>query len=263
MSTKIHPTALVDSKAQLGENVEIGAFSVIGPDVTIGDGSKVWHHATIWGYAIIGEKNEIFPYVSIGMPTQDLKFKGGRPGVRLGDRNTIREYTSINCDTLDGHFTEVGSDNLLLSYCHVGHGCKVGNHLIASNGATFAGHVEVEDHVGVSGGGVAVHQFCRIGRYSYIGGCSKVVQDIPPFMLGDGNPARIRMFNKVGLERAGFDEARMKAVKFLFKSFYRDGLNRTQAIQRARSSEHAASPDVVHFLDFVERSERGITAGAR
>ncbi|MEM9159869.1 MAG: acyl-ACP--UDP-N-acetylglucosamine O-acyltransferase [Verrucomicrobiota bacterium] len=263
MATNIHPTAVIDPKANLGEGVEVGPYSVIGPDVTIGKGTKVWHHATIWGYTFLGEDCEVYPYASIGMQTQDLKFKGGRPGTRIGDRTVIREYTSIHAATSDGDFTVIGDDNYFLAYCHVGHCCTIGNHLIASNGATFAGHVEVEDHVTVGGGGTAIHQFCKIGEYSFIGGCAKVEQDIAPFMLGEGHPAKIRVFNKVGLERNGFDADRMKVVKFLFRTFYRDGLNRQQAVEKVTSSEFADTADAQKFLAFVEASQRGLAAGSK
>ena len=263
MASKIHPTALVDPKAEIADDVEIGPYAVVGPDVIIGFGTKIWHHATIWGDSIIGSDCEVYPYASIGMKTQDLKYKGGRPGTRIGDRNIIREYASINAATNDGEYTEIGDDNYFLAYCHVGHCCKIGNHLVASNGATFAGHVVVEDHVGVGGGGTAIHQFCRIGQHSFIGGCSKVEQDIPPFMLGDGNPARIRMFNKVGLERSGFSPEQIAIVKFLFKSFYRDGLNRKQAIEFVEASEYADREEAKAYLAFARASERGLTGGGK
>ena len=263
MATNIHPTAVVDPNAKLEDGVEVGPYAIVGPDVTLGRGTKIWHHATVWGYTFVGADCEIYPYASVGMQTQDLKFKGGRPGTRIGDRTVIREYTSIHAATKDGDFTEIGDDNYFLAYCHVGHCCKIGNHLIASNGATFAGHVVVEDHVTVGGGGTAIHQFCHMGAYSFVGGCSKVEQDVAPFLLADGNPARVRIFNKVGLERAGFDAERLKVVKYLFKSFYREGLNRQQAIDRVRGSEYADTVDAKHFVDFVEKSERGLAAGMR
>lgn len=263
MSSKIHPTAVVDPKAELAADVEVGPFAIIGPEARIGAGTKIWHHATIWGNTSIGEACEIYPYASIGMQTQDLKFKGGSPGVKIGDRNIFREYVSINAATNDGESTELGNDNYLLAYCHVGHCCKIGNHLIASNGATFAGHVIVEDHVGVGGGGTAIHQFCHIGYRSFIGGCAKVEQDIPPFMLGDGNPAKIRMFNKVGLERGGFTPEQMSAVKFIFKAFYREGLNRQQAIELVKSSQFADTEEVTSYVAFAEASERGLTGGSK
>ncbi len=262
MATEIHPTAIVDSNAEIADGVSIGAYSVIGPDVRIGANSKIWHQANVWGNTVIGESCEIYPFASVGMKTQDLKFKGGSPGTRIGDRNVIREYVSINAATNEGEFTEIGNDNLFLAYCHVGHCCKIGNHLIASNGATFAGHVIVEDHVGVGGGGTAIHQFCHIGQHSFIGGCAKVEQDIPPFMLGDGHPAKVRMFNKVGLERSGFDAEQIRTVKRIFRTFYRDGLNRQQAIAALKEGEFADTPEARVFIEFAESSERGLAGGS-
>lgn len=262
MAIEIHPTAIVDPQAELGEGVSVGAFSVIGPDVKIGANTKIWHQANVWGNTSIGADCEIYPFASVGMRTQDLKFQGGNPGTLIGDRNVIREYVSINAATNDGEYTEIGDDNYFLAYCHVGHCCKIGNHLIASNGATFAGHVVVEDHVNIGGGGTAIHQFCHIGQYSFIGGCSKVEQDIPPFMLGDGHPAKIRMFNKVGLERSGFDAEQLQTVKRLFKLFYREGLNRQQALEAIKSSEIADRDEAKTFIAFAESSERGLVGGS-
>ena len=262
MATNIHPTAIIDPRAELGDGVFVGPYSVIGPDVKIGANTKIWHQANVWGNTSIGESCEIYPFASVGMQTQDMKFSGGNPGTRIGDRNVIREYVSINAATNDGEYTEIGDDNLFLAYCHVGHCCKIGNHLIASNGATFAGHVVVEDHVGIGGGGTAIHQFCHIGQYSFIGGCSKVEQDIPPFMLGDGHPAKIRMFNKVGLERSGFDSRQIQGIKQLFKLFYREGLNRQQAIEAIKGSEIADREEVKTFIAFAESSERGLAGGS-
>lgn len=263
MSTAIHPTAVIDPAAELADGVEVGPYAVIGPSVRIGKGTRVWHHATVWGNTSVGQDCEIFPYASIGMQTQDLKFKGGNPGVKIGDRNVFREYVSINAATNDGDFTEIGNDNYLLAYSHVGHCCKLGNHIIASNGVAFAGHVIVEDYAGIGGGGTAIHQFCHIGTRSFIGGCAKVEQDIPPYMLGDGNPAKIRMFNKVGLERSGFTPEQMAAVKFLFKAFYREGLNRQQAVEMVLGSQYADTAEAKSYVAFVERSERGITGGSK
>lgn len=262
MASEIHPTAIIDPKAELAEGVSVGAYSVVGPGVRIGPNTKLWHQTNIWGNTTIGADCEIYPFASIGMKTQDLKHKGGNPGTRIGNRNVIREYVSINAATNDGEYTEIGDDNLFLAYCHVGHCCKIGNHLIASNGATFAGHVIVEDHVGVGGGGTAIHQFCHIGQYSFIGGCAKVEQDIPPFMLGDGHPAKIRMFNKVGLERGGFTSEQLSVIKRVFKIFYRDGLNRQQALAALKEGEIANQEEAKIFVAFAESSERGLAGGS-
>ncbi len=263
MGANIHSTAIVDPAANLADDVEVGPYAVIGAGVTLGSGCKVWHHASVWGNTTLGEGCEIYPYACIGMQTQDLKYKGGDPGVRIGARNVFREYVTINAATNDGEYTEIGDDNYLLAYSHVGHCCKLGNHIIASNGVAFAGHVTVGDYAGIGGGGTAIHQFCQIGEHSYIGGCSKVEQDIPPFLLGDGHPAKIRMFNKVGLERAGFSQEQLSVVKFLFKTFYREGLNRQQAIDVVNGSQYKDTSEAVSFLSFAHRSERGLTGGSK
>ncbi len=262
MTGEIHPTAIVDPNAKLAEGVSVGAYSIIGPGVKLGRGTKIWHQANIWGNTTIGEDCEIYPFASVGMKTQDLKFKGGDPGVLIGDRNVIREYVSINAATNEGEYTEIGDDNLFLAYCHVGHCCKIGNHLIASNGATFAGHVVVEDHVGIGGGGTAIHQFCHIGQHAFIGGCAKVEQDIPPYMLGDGHPAKIRIFNKIGLERNGFSPEQLSVIKRIFKIFYRDGLNRQQALAELKNGDIADSKEAKAFIAFAESSERGLAGGS-
>jgi len=263
MATSMHPTAIVDPGAELGEGVEIGPYTVVGPGVRLGPRCKLWHHCSVLGDTTLGEDCVAYPFACIGSESQDLKYKGGRVGVRIGARNRFREYVSINAGSEDGEYTTLGDDNYLLAYCHVGHGCRIGRHLVASNGAALAGHVVVEDYVGIGGGGVAVHQFCRLGERSFIGGCSKVEQDVPPFMLADGNPARIRSYNKVGLRRQGFDDAQFAAVKAIFRAFYREGLNRNQAIERVRSGPHADAPEAVRFLAFAESGTRGLTGPAR
>lgn len=262
MTGEIHPTAIVDPHAELAKGVSVGAHSIIGPGVKLGRGTKIWHQANIWGNTTIGEDCEVYPFASVGMKTQDLKFEGGNPGTRIGDRNVIREYVSINAATIEGEYTEIGDDNLFLAYCHVGHCCKIGNHLIASNGATFAGHVIVEDHVGIGGGGTAIHQFCHIGQHAFIGGCAKVEQDIPPFMLGDGHPAKIRVFNKIGLERNGFNSEQLSVIKRIFKIFYRDGYNRQQALAELKKGDISGSEETKAFIAFAESTERGLAGGS-
>ena len=182
-------TAIVHPKAQIGSGCEIGPYCVIGENVALGDGCQLHSHVVIDGHTKLGRENEIFPFASLGLKTQDLKWKGGVTRTEIGDRNTFREYVTIHSATGDGEVTRVGSHNNILAYCHIAHNCTLGNHIIMSNVATLAGHVTVEDHA-VIGGLAAVHQFCRIGKMSMIGGCSKIVQDVPPFMIVDGNPAR-------------------------------------------------------------------------
>ena len=201
--TDIHATAIVADAAEIGENVSIGPYCIVGGDVKLADGVELLSHVVVDGHTEIGEENEIFPFAAVGTRSQDLKWKGGTTWTVIGDRNTIRENVTIHSATGDGDATRIGSDNLLLSYVHIAHDVRLGNHIIMSNVATLAGHVEVEDNV-VIAGLAAVHQFCRVGRFAIIGGCSKVVQDVPPYMLADGSPARSKTINKIGLERNGF-----------------------------------------------------------
>ena len=260
MSARIHPSAVIEPGAQLGAEVEVGAFCYVGGEVTLGAGTRLHHHASVEGFTSVGERCEIFPYACIGGKTQDLKYKGGNPGVRIGDRNTFREYVSVHAATKDGEFTVIGNDNTILAYSHVAHDCQLGSHIIASNSVGLAGHVIVEDHVAL-GAKCGVHQFCRIGAFAMVGAMSKIVQDVPPYIIADGNPAVARSINKVGLERNGFGVDRLEAVKQAFRVFYRAGHNRTQAFEKMHAHALGTSEDFKRFLTFVERSERGVVAG--
>ncbi len=260
MATQIHPTAILETGAQLGADVQIGAYAYVGPKVVIGDGTVLHHHANVEGLTTLGRQCEVFPFTCIGTKTHDLKFKGGEPGLIVGDRNVFREYVSIHGATNDGEFTQIGHDNVLLAYSHIAHDCIVSNHLVMSAQSALAGHVVVEDHVNI-GWGAGVHQFCRIGAHVMLGAMSKIVQDVPPFIIADGNAAIARSINKVGLERNGFTPERMDAVKQAFRIFYRTGLNRTQAFDAMHKHALSAAPDFQHFLRFVEKSERGVIAG--
>ena len=253
----IHPTAVIHPHARLGDGCEIGPFCVIGEHVVLGDRCHLHSHVVIDGHTTLGRENSIFPFASIGLQTQDLKWRGGITRTQIGDGNTFREYVTIHSATGDGEATTVGSRNHILAYCHVAHNVTLGNHVIMSNVATLAGHVTVEDHA-VIGGLAAIHQFCRIGKMSIIGGCSKVVQDVPPFMLADGNPAGTRTINKVGLERNGVSEATQAALKQAYKILFRDGLTITNALARIEA-ELPALPEVQHLIQFVRASERGIS----
>lgn len=260
MARSLHPTAIIEPGAQLGEDVIIGAYAYVGPEVVLGDGCKLHHHATVEGYTTLGRECELYPFTCIGTKTQDLKFRGGRPGTRIGDRNIFREYTSVHGATKDGEFTVLGNDNLLLAYCHVAHDCQVGNNLIASNSVGLAGHVVVDDHVTL-GAKCGVHQFCRVGSHVMVGAMSKIVQDVPPYLIADGNPAIARSINKIGLERHGFSAEQLESIKHAFRIFYRTGLNRTQAFEKLHAHPLAATPEFRNFLQFVEKSERGVIAG--
>lgn len=260
MPTSIHETAIVEPGAVLGVDVVVGAYAYVGPRVSLGDGTVLHHHATVEGFTAMGAGCEVFPHACVGLKTQDLKFKGGTPGTRIGDRNVFREFCTIHAATNDGDFTVVGSDNNFLAYTHVAHDCTVGSHVIMSNCATLAGHMTVGDHV-VMGGFAAAHQFCRIGNHAMIGGMSKVVQDVPPFVIADGNPAVVRSINRIGLERAGFAPDQLDAVKAAYRIFYRDGLNRSQALDALLVHPSAGTAEFQQFIGFIKTSERGLTAG--
>jgi UDP-N-acetylglucosamine acyltransferase len=260
MAKQIHPTAIIEPGAKLGEDVVIGAYAFVGAESAIGDRTILHHHASVEGNTTVGAACEIFPFTCIGTKTQDLKYKGGNPGVRIGDRNVFREYVSVHGATKDGEFTVIGNDNTILAYSHVAHDCQLGSHIIASNSVGLAGHVIVEDHVAL-GAKCGVHQFCRIGAFAMVGAMSKIVQDVPPYIIADGNPAIARSINKVGLERNGFTVERLEAVKQAFRVFYRAGHNRTQAFEKMHAHPLGSSDDFKHFLTFVERSERGVVAG--
>jgi UDP-N-acetylglucosamine acyltransferase len=253
----IHPSAVIDPKAEVGEGCQIGPYCVLGANVVLGPGCRLHSHVVIDGHTTLGRGNEIFPFASIGLKTQDLKWKGGVTRTEIGDHNTFREYVTIHSATGDGETTVVGSNNHLLAYCHVAHNVRIGDHIIMSNVATLAGHVTVEDHA-VVGGLAAVHQFCRIGRMAIIGGCSKVVQDVPPFMLADGNPAETRTVNKVGLERNGVSEEAQSALRHAYKILFREGLTVSNALDRI-VLELPKLPEVEHLVRFVRASERGIS----
>jgi UDP-N-acetylglucosamine acyltransferase len=253
----IHPTAIIHPKAEIGPGCHIGPYCVIGEHVVLGSGCRLHSHVVIDGFTRLGRDNEVFPFASIGLKTQDLKWKGGTTRTEVGDHNTFREHVTIHSATGDGETTVVGSHNHLLAYSHVAHNAQVGNHIIMSNVATLGGHVLVEDHA-VVGGLAAVHQFCRIGKMAIIGGCSKVVQDVPPFMLADGNPAETRTVNKVGLERNGVSEEAQTALKHAYRLLFREGLTITNALARIEA-EVKALPEIRHLVTFTRASERGIS----
>ena len=253
----LHPTAIIHAKAQIGRDCEIGPYCVIGENVILGDRCRLHAHVVVDGYTQMGSGNEVFPFASIGLKTQDLKWKGGVTRTTIGDDNTYREAVTINSATADGEATVVGSRNHILAYSHIAHNVQLGNNVIMSNVATLAGHVVVEDQA-VIGGLAAVHQFCRIGCMAIIGGCSKVVQDVPPYMLADGNPAETRTVNKVGLERNGVPEESQAALRQAYRILFRDGLTISNALIRIET-EVALCPEVRHLLEFVRSSQRGIS----
>jgi UDP-N-acetylglucosamine acyltransferase len=254
--TTIHPTAIVSPKAQIDAGCTIGPYCVVGADVVLGARCVLHSHVVIDGNTVLGEGNDIYPFATIGLKTQDLKWKGGTTSTRIGDFNTIREHVTIHSATGDGECTTVGSRNNLLAGSHVAHNVVMGNHVIMSNVGTLAGHVIVEDYA-VVGGLAAIHQFCRIGKMSIIGGCSKVVQDVPPFMMADGNPATTRTINKVGMMRNGVSEEAQSALKQAYRILFRSGLTIPNALTKMEA-ELPQLPEVQHLIAFARASERGL-----
>ena len=252
----IHPSAIIHPKAQIGSGCEIGPFCVIGEHVTLGDNCRLHSHTVIDGLTRLGSGNEIFPFAAIGMKTQDLKYKGGAPRLEIGENNVFREGVTVHCATNDGEATVIGSHNLFIIQAHVAHDCILGNHIIMSGFAGLAGHCVVEDHA-IFGGYVAVHQFCRIGKLSMIGGCSKIVQDVPPFMIVDGNPGETRTINKIGLERNGISDEAQTALRAAYKIIFRESLTMTNALAKVEG-ELPLLPEVKHLVEFIRASERGI-----
>ena len=253
---RIHPTAIVDAGAEIGAAVDIGPYCVIGAGVTLGDGCRLQHHVTLCGPSKIGRDNEFYAFASVGQKTQDLKYGGEPTYLEVGDGNTFREFVTVHRGTAPGSYTRVGSRGNFLAYSHIAHDCVVGDDVIFSNNGTLAGHVTVEDHA-VIGGLTAVHQFCRIGKLAITGGCSKIVQDVPPFMIADGNAAVVRGINKVGMERKGFAPESIRAVKEAYRVIYRSDLNVKQAIERIEQTL-PETPEIQHLLGFLAASKRGI-----
>ena len=261
MAASIHPTAIIEPGAELGADVQIGAYAFVGTGVQLGAGTQLHHHSSVEGRTTLGAKCELFPYACIGGKTQDLKYKGGRPGLRIGERNVFREYVTVHAATFDDEFTVIGSDNTILAYSHIAHDCIVGDHCVMSNGTMLAGHVIVEDHVIIGGYG-GVHQFCRLGAYAMLSATAKLVQDLPPFFIADGTPAVVRAYNKIGLERNGHTPEQLDRVKQIFRILYRDGLNRTQALEKLAAHPEASSAEFQRVIAFAAKSTRGLTPGA-
>ena len=254
----IHKTAIIHRDAEVPQDCDIGPYCVLGAGVVLGAGCRLHSHVVLEGPTRIGKGNQFFPFCSVGQKTQDLKYRSEPTHLIIGDQNVFREFVTVNRATGKGDKTVVGSHNTELAYSHIAHDCVLGNHIVMSNCGTLAGHVTVEDHA-VIGGLTAVHQFCRIGKMAITGGCSKVVQDVPPFMMADGNPAEVRTINKVGLERNGVSEAGQKHLRAAFKLLYREsGLNIGDAVAKIRK-EIPDCPEIAHLCNFVDKSERGIS----
>lgn len=253
---QIHPTAIVDQRAEIGVGTIVGPYCVVGADVVLGPECWLQHHVTLAGPMKAGPRNKFYAYCSIGQQTQDLKYRGEPTYLEIGDENTFREFVTVNRSTTAEGKTRIGNRGNFLAYSHIGHDCNVGDAVVFSNNGTLAGHVEVGDHA-VMGGLTAVHQFCRLGRFAITGGCSKIVQDVPPFMIADGNPAKVRGINVVSLERNGFPPETIKTIKEAFRLIYRSKFNTGQAVE-AMERELPPSAEIAQIIEFVRTTERGI-----
>jgi len=253
----IHPTAIVDPRTRIAETAEIGPYCIIGADVEIGPRTQLLAHVYLEGVTVIGEDNVFHPYSSVGVASQDLKYKGERSETRIGNRNKIREFVTIHRGTEGGGLlTEIGDDTLVMAYAHIAHDVRIGSHAVISNGVTFGGHVTVGDWA-VIGAFSGVHQFCRVGRHAMIGGYSVITQDVLPFAL-TVSPRETKVFgpNKTGLERRGFEAEAIANLHKAFRILTKSGLNTTQAVDRI-SNEVEIGPEIEELLAFIASSERG------
>jgi UDP-N-acetylglucosamine acyltransferase len=255
----IHPTAIIDPKAEIGEEVEIGPYSVIEKDVSIGTGTKIGPHVVIRERTRIGKECQIFQFASIGEAPQFVGYKGEKTFVQIGDHNIIREFVTLHRGTAKGWGkTVIGNENFIMAYSHVAHDCQIGNQVVMANGATLAGHILIEDFA-IIGGLVAIHQFCRVGTYAIIGGLTGVLMDIPPYTKAQGDRARLFGLNTVGLKRANFSEETLKALKKAYRIIFRSGLTLEKAMKQVGEDEISQVPEVQHFLQFIQGSKRGIS----
>jgi UDP-N-acetylglucosamine acyltransferase len=255
MSANIHSSAVIHQDVQIGDNVDIGAFAIVGEGCVIGDGCTVAARATLERFVHLGQNVKIGSGSILGGDPQDLKFKGEKTTVEIGDGTTIREFTTINRGTSQSFKTTVGKNCFLMSYVHLAHDCHVGDGVIISNGTQLAGHVTIDEKAIISGL-VGFHQFATIGRYSFIGGCSRVAKDVPPYVKAVGNPIKLYGLNSVGLERNGFPEDVRRELKRAYRLFFKSELNLSQARERA-AAELQPFPEIQEFLAFFDRSDRG------
>ena len=255
--SNIHPTAIIPPGAQIDDNVTIGPYCVVGQHVKLGAGTVLQSHVVVDGHTTIGRDCQLFPFACIGMKTQDLKYAGGITYAEIGDQTVLREFSTIHTGTKDGEVTKVGHKCLIMAYCHIAHGCVVGNEVIMSNSAQLAGEAKVEDFA-IIAGMTGVHQFCRIGTMAMIGGATKVRQDCPPYMITDGEQAAVIGPNIVGLQRHGISPETRAALKEVYRLIYREGLNRSQAMERIKY-EVPDLPEIRHLVEFYQQSTRGVT----
>jgi len=257
MKKKIHASSIVDSRAEIDTNVDIGPFCIIKGSVIIRKGTRILSNVIIEGSAEIGENCTIHPFSSIGFPPQDLKYKGENTRLSIGNNNIIREYATIHRASVSGDgTTSIGDNNFLMAYVHIAHDCKIGNNIIMANAATLAGHVLIEDHA-VIGGLVAVHQFTRIGRYAMVGGFSGIGQDIPPYMVASGARAKLFGPNTIGLKRHGFPESTINGIKRAYKILFREKRTLKDALKKIQE-DIPETEEIRHLIEFIEENKRGI-----
>jgi UDP-N-acetylglucosamine acyltransferase len=257
MAKDIHKTAVVSSKAEIAENVSIGPFCIIGEDVVIKKGAKLYSNVIIEGNTEIGEDCSIYPFATIGLPPQDLKYKNEKTGVKIGKKNIIREYASIHRASVGGSgITEIGDSNFIMGYVHMAHDCKIGNSNVIANAATLAGHVLVEDFAFI-GGVVAVHQHSRIGAYAMVGGFSGIGQDIPPYTMASGPRAKLYGLNTIGIKRHGFSDETINVLKKAYKVLFREKRTLTDALKKIKA-DFPDVKEVRHLVEFIEKNKRGI-----
>jgi UDP-N-acetylglucosamine acyltransferase len=257
MPKVIHETAIVSPSAAVGENCHIGPFCTVGDNVTLADGVRLDSHVVVDGKTTIGKETHVYPFVSIGLAPQDLKYGGEPTAVEIGERNHIREFVTIHRGTAGGGgVTRIGSDNLLMAQAHVAHDCQLGSNIIMANAATLAGHVEIADRASV-GAYSGVHQFCRVGFEAFIGGYSVVVKDAPPFAVIQGNHAKCYGLNKIGVKRRGYSRETIEKLNHAYHLYLSAKLNTTQAVERMRE-EIKDCPEVDLLIEFIESSKRGV-----
>jgi UDP-N-acetylglucosamine acyltransferase len=254
---QIHPTACVEAGAELGPDVVVGPMAYVGAKVKLGAGTRLHHHATVEGRTTLGAENEVFPYAFVGGRTQDKKWTGDLGPVEAGDRNIFREFSTVHAATFENSVTRLGSGNLFCAYSHIGHECTVGDECVFSNNATLGGHCVIGNRV-VVGGLSAVHQFTRVGSWAMIAGMARVLQDVLPGMIVEGDPATHRTFNKVGLQRLGYEDADLLVAKRLYKHFFRTKANHGQAAQALKEGALGDHRLVTETLAFLEKSQRGL-----
>lgn len=254
----IHPTAIVDPKAEIGEGVDIGPYSIIERDVLLGEGTKIGPHVVIREGTTIGKQSQVFQFSSIGEAPQAVAYRGEKTSLIIGDNNIIRECVTLHRGTVrGGGNTIIGDHNFFMAYSHVAHDCKIGSHVVLANGATLAGHIMIEDYA-VIGGLAAIHQFCRVGSHAFISGVTGVVLDIPPYVLAAGSRAKLFGLNTVGLKRQSFQEETIRALKTAYRTIFRSGLTLEKALKKVGEAEISMIPEVQHLLDFIQQTKRGI-----